>query len=382
MSVAESLFWISLSVIGYTYVGYPLILWLWSQHRTRPVNKKPFAPSVSVVIAACNEAPHVGLRIENILGLDFPTERLEIIVVSDGSTDGTPDIINRYAGDRVRLIALAERRGKAAALNVGVAQAKGEIIVFSDARQTFDKGAIRELTANFRDPQVGAVSGELVLMEPSGMARHNTGLYWRYEKWIRKAESRVDSVIGATGAIYAIRKSQFVPLPIGTLLDDVMIPMRIALQRYRVLFEENALAYDTPSASVEQEFQRKVRTLTGNYQLLFLMPELWSPMHNRLFFQYFSHKVTRLSAPFALMALFISSLILMRGIYAVGFVLQTLCYGLAWVGWQVRYKPWRTPVISLPLTFVMMNCAALLGLVQFLRGLHNDRAGLNLWAKG
>jgi len=159
------------------------------------VNKKPFAPSVSVVIAACNEAPHVGLRIENILGLDFPTERLEIIVVSDGSTDGTPDIINRYAGDRVRLIALAERKGKAAALNVGVAQAKGEIIVFSDARQTFDKGAIRELTANFQDPQVGAVSGELVLMEPSGMARHNTGLYWRYEKWIRKAESRVDSVI-------------------------------------------------------------------------------------------------------------------------------------------------------------------------------------------
>ena len=378
--LAETTFWVAASVLFYTYVGYPALLWIRGRVRARPVQKdRTRCPRVSIVIAAHNEAARLARRIDNCLAADYPADRLEVIVVSDGSTDTTAAVLSRYAG-AVRAAVLPQRVGKAAALNHGVALATGDLVLFTDARQQFDRHAIRELAGNFHDPGVGAVSGELVLVEPSDTtASHATGLYWRYEKWVRKAESRVDSMIGVTGAIYAIRRSLFTPLPAGTILDDVLIPMGIVLRGHRVVFEERALAYDH-TAPVEQEFRRKVRTLAGNYQLFRLLPGLWSPRRNRVLFEFVSHKVSRLLAPFALLALFASGAVLAFSspVYGAAFVLQVLCYGLAGIGWTARHRAVRSRLTTVPLTFVMLNSAALLGLIEFLR-LERGAGGQELW---
>ena len=377
--MAETVFWVCLALLGYTYLGYPFLLWLWARSATRPVRKAPVVPSVSVVIAARNEEAHIARRIENCLALEYPRDCLEVIVVSDGSTDRTADIVGGYTDRRVLLVSLPRRVGKAAALNRGVAEASGEIVALTDARQTFEPNAVRELVANFGDQDVGAVGGELVLMEgPADTPRHATGLYWQYETWIRKTESRIDSTVGASGSIYAIRRRLFVPLPAGTILDDVLIPMRIVQQGYRVVFEEWARAFDATTVNFEQEFRRKVRTLAGNYQILRLAPELLSPGGNRLLFQYCSHKVTRLLAPLFLIALLGASAVLADGVYGVALGLQMLGYALAWMGWQLRRFAVRVPVMSVLTTFVMLNYAALLGLILFLKGRCDEQ---DLWVK-
>ena len=256
------LFWSSITAILYTYLGYPLMMWLLARRR-RPVHKATVTPNASVVIACHNEAQNIEARLHNLLACDYPQDRLEIIVVSDGSTDQTADVARRFASDRLRVVAYERQMGKAVALNIGVGMATGDVIVFADARQRFEAGAIRELAANFADATVGVVSGELLLVGSVGVGE-SVGLYWKYEKWIRKNESRFNSVIGATGAIYAIRKCLWQSLPPMTILDDVYTPMRIAMGGHRVVFEERACAYDQATDSAEREFARKVRTLLGN----------------------------------------------------------------------------------------------------------------------
>ncbi|HEV8327825.1 MAG TPA: glycosyltransferase family 2 protein [Nitrospiraceae bacterium] len=363
------IFWFSLVALAYTYLGYPCMLGLLARRRQSPIRRDRLSlPVVSVIIAANNEEERISDRIKNCLSLDYPRHCLEVIIISDGSTDSTNEILRQYEDGVIRPVVLPQRVGKAIALNRGVETAKGEILVFADARQSFAPDAIRELVANFADPQIGAVSGELVLSGPDcPPSGYTAGLYWHYEKWIRKAESRVDSVVGATGAIYAIRKKLFVPLPAGTILDDVMIPMRIVMAGHRVVFEKRAVAYDLPASSIEQEFQRKVRTLTGNFQILQFMPELLSPFRNRLFVQYFSHKVTRILAPYWLLSLFVSSLVLGTGVYGVALWAQVAGYTLALTGWLLRRTAFRVPLASIALTFVMMHYAAFLGLVYFFK---------------
>jgi len=374
------IFWCSLIALVYTYLGYPCMLGLLAHRRQSPILRNRLSlPSVSVIIAAHNEEERISDRIKNFLSLDYPRHCLEVIIISDGSTDSTNEILRRYEKGVIRPVILPKRVGKALALNRGVETAKGEILVFADARQSFAPDAIRELVADFADPQIGAVSGELVLSGADCRPpEHTAGLYWHYEKWIRKTESRVDSVIGATGAIYAIRKKLFVPLPAGTILDDVMIPMRIAMAGHRVVFEKRAVAYDLPASSIEQEFQRKVRTLAGNFQILQFMPELLSPFRNRLFVQYVSHKVTRLLAPYWLLSLFVSSLVLGTGVYGVALWAQVAGYALALTGWLLRRTPFHVPLASIALTFVMMHYASFLGLVYFLKARHRP---VDVWVR-
>jgi len=374
------IFWCSLIALVYTYLGYPCMLGLLAHRRQSPILRNRLSlPSVSVIIAAHNEEERISDRIKNFLSLDYPRHCLEVIIISDGSTDSTNEILRRYEKGVIRPVILPKRVGKALALNRGVETAKGEILVFADARQSFAPDAIRELVADFADPQIGAVSGELVLSGADCRPpEHTAGLYWHYEKWIRKTESRVDSVIGATGAIYAIRKKLFVPLPAGTILDDVMIPMRIAMAGHRVVFEKRAVAYDLPASSIEQEFQRKVRTLAGNFQILQFMPELLSPFRNRLFVQYVSHKVTRLLAPYWLLSLFVSSLVLGTGVYGVALWAQVAGYALALTGWLLRRTPLHVPFASIALTFVMMHYASFLGLVYFLKARHRP---VDVWVR-
>jgi cellulose synthase/poly-beta-1,6-N-acetylglucosamine synthase-like glycosyltransferase len=314
-------------------------------------------PAVSVVIVVRNEAHRVPARIENLLSLDYPAA-LQIILVCDGSPDDSCAVPERFRS-RVAVI-VQPPRGKAAALNAGVAEARHDIVVFADARQTFATSALRALVAPFADPRVGAVTGELLLdvEVPSTPASHasrtagdqrspiadGVGMYWRYEKRLRRLESAVASTIGATGAIYAMRRSIWRPLPENTILDDVLAPMRAVLAGWSVVFEERAKAFDRAPADVTGELRRKIRTLAGNVQILWLEPRLLVPFVNPVWLQYVSHKVGRLLAPYGLIALFISSLVLAgkEPIYAAALALQCGFYGLsaygAWLASRARRR--------------------------------------------
>ncbi|HVG17436.1 MAG TPA: glycosyltransferase family 2 protein [Blastocatellia bacterium] len=381
--MTKSLFWISIAAITYAYVGYPVAVWLLARLRSQNVLKSPITPRVSVVIACHNEADNIEARIRNLFECDYPANLLEVIVVSDGSTDLTADVARRYVSDRVRVFAYDDRKGKAVALNVGVEAASGEIILFADARQRFEPGAISQLVANFADPRVGAASGELLLDGSDGASvGEGVGLYWKYEKWIRKSESRFSSVIGATGAIYAIRRELWEPLPPMTILDDVYTPMRIAMGGRRVVFEEKARAHDITTDSASREFSRKVRTLMGNYQLCQLMPGLLVPS-GVLLYQFYSHKLMRLAAPIFLLILLMTNALVVASppesagasyeasLYEASFAAQLLFYASVLAGGYLLRRNRRVRLLNFAYVFSVMNAAALLGLVYFILGKRN-----------
>jgi cellulose synthase/poly-beta-1,6-N-acetylglucosamine synthase-like glycosyltransferase len=378
----ESLFWISIAAIIYTYAGYPILVWILSCLRAREVRGANIAPRVSIVIACHNEQDNIERRIRNLLACDYPSELMEIVIVSDGSTDFTAEVARRYAKDHVNLLAYESQKGKATALNVGVEIAKGEIIVFADARQSFEPAAIKQLVANFADSDVGAVSGEL-LLDGGGDSSvgEGIGLYWTYEKWIRKSESRAGSAIGATGAIYAIRRALWRPLPENTILDDVYTPMGIALAGHRVVFEEKARAHDITTDSSRREFARKVRTLTGNYQLCQLMPRLLVP-NNLLLFQFYSHKLMRLVSPIFFLLLFGTNLTIAVStssaaqlFYQVFFGAQLIFYIGVLAGGYLLKRNRKVRLLNFAYVFSLMNAAALVGLIYFVLGKRN------IWAR-
>jgi poly-beta-1,6-N-acetyl-D-glucosamine synthase len=365
------LFWVSALIVGYVYAGYPCLLAVWARvadRRPRPMPQGGRWPAISIVIAARNEAGRLPARIQNLLDQAYPGP-CEIIVVSDGSTDATDTAVAAF-GHPVRLMKVPAG-GKPLALNAGVAAATGEILVFADARQRFAPGALAALVANFSDPSVGGATGQLVLdcehHDADTSVGEGIGLYWRYEKWLRRNESRVWSTLGATGAIYALRRSCWAPLPAATLLDDVLAPMRAVIEGCRMVFEERAIAYDTASIDAAAESRRKTRTLAGNYQILAQEPRLLVPVVNPVWLQYVSHKVGRLVVPWALVALFTSSLVLARTnvFYAVPLAAQGVFYGLAIAGalFQARERFAR-----IAFTFVMMNLSAVTGLAALRRG--------------
>jgi biofilm PGA synthesis N-glycosyltransferase PgaC len=335
--MVHRIFWFSFAFVFYIYLGYPGLLLVWRRIGSRPVKKRFYEPTVTIVIAAHNERERIEARLRNCLELDYPRDKLQIIVSLDGPTDGTEFAVWKYAAQGVEMIHSREHTGKAAALNRALGRATGEIVVFADARQTFGRRAIRELLSNFADDSVGAVSGELILLDPDqGKAGPGVGMYWKYEKAIRAMESDIHSTPGATGAIYAIRKDLYEDLADGTLLDDVVIPMRIAMRGRRVIFEPGAKAYDVVACCPLAEYRRKVRTLCGNYQLMAQMPQTLTPWRNPIFVQFVSHKAGRLAAPWALAALFVSNLFMMRStLCQVTFALQALWYLLAAVGYRL-----------------------------------------------
>ena len=357
-----------LFLVFHTYVGYPLLLMVWGMGKSATPVRVYANPKVTIVIAAWNEARHIAARIDNCLQQIYPSEMLEIVVVSDGSTDETSSIVRSFASKGVSLVELETRMGKAVALNVGVAAAHGEIVVFADARQSFSPTAVRELVANFADALVGAVSGELILESNSaGPTAEGVGLYWTIEKWIRQKEAAIDSIVGATGAIYAIRRDLFEALPPGTILDDLLTPMRIVMQGYRVVFEGRALAFDRVAHDYSSEFKRKVRTLAGNYQAISFCPRLMKPWANRIFLQFVSHKVFRLIAPVALVGLFITNAVHLGGWFTIFMALQITGYSLAIVGWWLNRVGVRERLTGAAFTFCLLNYASLMGAVQFLK---------------
>ena len=337
----RSVFWIAAVIVFYVYAGYPALLaawaWLRPARRMRPMAAGHMLPSVSIIVAARNEGRRLAARLNNLLALDYPRRLREIVIVSDGSSDETGEVLRAFASE-VRTLALPPV-GKAGALNAGVAAARHEILVFADARQHFATDALRHLVQPFDDPRVGGVSGELMIdvdALPAAAAGESpvaegVGLYWRYEKWLRQRESDVGSTLGATGAIWALRRAAWRPLPPQTLLDDVLAPMRAVLDGHRVVFVPQARAYNRSSPDADTERRRKVRTLAGNYQLLRLEPRLLLPFGNPVWLQFVSHKLGRLVVPYALAALLVSSAALADAgiIYAAALTLQVAFYLLA-----------------------------------------------------
>jgi cellulose synthase/poly-beta-1,6-N-acetylglucosamine synthase-like glycosyltransferase len=373
-----ALFWTAHPALVYTFFGYPPMAWAIARLRPRPVRRAAIEPTVSVLIVAHHEAAVIATRIENCLALDYPPEQLEIVVASDGSTDATVAVAQQYEsssrpGPAVRVFAYPWWRGKPSVLNDSIPRCSGDIVVLGDARQRYEPHAVRRLVENFADPAVGAASGELCLLNEAGIAvGEGVGAYWRYEKVIRRSESAFDSTVGATGAIYSIRRSLFEPIPHDTLLDDVLIPVRIARRGYRVVFDAGARAFDRAATSARQEYLRKVRTIGGNVQLFARERWLLLPTH-RLWLPAVSHKALRLVAPAFMVLTAVTSAVLAprSALYAVAFALQVAFYAAAACGALLRRR--RGPiarVLAVPYAFCLQNHTTRAAVARSLSGPH------------
>lgn len=365
------LFWILFLAIFYCYFGYPLSIYFLAKINPRKVNKKDFQPSVSVVLSVWNEEDVIERKIKNLLSLDYPKEKMEILIGSDGSTDRTNAIIKSFFDPRIIFVEIGQREGKTATINELVKKAKHKVIVFTDARQIFGANAIKELVANFTDPAVGSVSGELIFAPKEGGTAKGINLYWQYEKFIRSQESRIHSMLGATGAIYAIRRELFVEVPAHVVLDDMYIPFKIIQKGFRAIFDESAKAYDDLADSPKQEHRRKARTLYGNYQIFVLFPHMFNIFGSPIAVQLFSHKFLRVLAPFLMIALFIvNGVLFYHSLYKFFFFLQIVFYSMAMLGALARYgKQGILKLISkicyIPYVFCLLNFSALVGFLRF-----------------
>ncbi len=360
------IFWAAFTLIAYTYIGYPAWLWVRSRWRPSPVHAAPYLPFISIVLVVRNEAVNLRPKLKSLLELDYPADQAEILIVSDGSTDETNRILLELAKiSRLQLVLHQQPRGKASGLNDAIKIARGDVVVFTDARQKIERSAVRFLMENFADPDVGCVSGELILGDPDcGEAGRGMGLYWKIEKMIRELEAASGSVVGATGALYAVRRSLLVPVPAETILDDVFIPMQALRQGKRVVFDLRAQVWDSPDLGVRREFARKVRTLSGNYQLLQLEPWLLSSK-NPVRFELISHKLLRLIVPFALCATLVASYFLHQPIYQIAFIGQIVFYSLGiWALVRPKHGP-LARVADGAFTFILLNTAAALAFVNF-----------------
>jgi cellulose synthase/poly-beta-1,6-N-acetylglucosamine synthase-like glycosyltransferase len=383
MAWLETLFWLGAACVVYPYVVYPLTMGLLARLKRNRSTAPPERPGeespspVSVILAAYNEEMRIGRRLGQLLGqLDAAARSSEVIVVSDGSTDRTAERTRSWArrDERVRVVSFATNWGKAAALNAGCALARHEIVVFADARQSWAPDALARLVSNFADSSVGAASGELIVESAPGVLA-GVGLYWRLEKWLRQQESSVASSVGVTGAISAVRRFLFRPLPPGTILDDVYWPLCVAMQGYRVVHDPSARAYDRLPQSVRDEFLRKIRTLSGNFQLLGRLPTALAPARNPVWVQFLSHKVMRLTVPWALLVMLGASAALPCPFYRAVFWLQIEFYVVALAGLGrgvgVCFRP-----AGAAASFVVLNTAAWLAFWAWALG----RTG-RLWHK-
>ena len=370
--MAYVVFWAAVGLVAYVYVGYPLLLFLISRVWSRPVKKARITPRVTMIIAAYNEEQVIAAKLDNCLALDYPKEQLEIIVASDGSTDGTNAIVEGY-GERVRLLAL-ERAGKTSAQNKAAAAATGEILIFSDASTIYDHGVVSALVANYADPSVGSVGGDVQYVGEGEVGEAVTGkgrqLYWNYEAAIRRWESRIYSVIGATGCIYSIRRSLYVPLDPAAISDFVQ-PAKALLRGFRSVVEDDACAYEVAeSKRLGDELNRRARVVLRGLRGVGYMREILHPIrHPWLCFELVSHRLLRWAVPVFLIAALLSNAFLLdHPAYRATFVLQLALY-LAAVAALVLDR-WRigAPGLFVPLYFCLINLAPLLAVWSLWKG--------------
>jgi cellulose synthase/poly-beta-1,6-N-acetylglucosamine synthase-like glycosyltransferase len=372
----EICFWFCALGTAYVFIGYPLLIAVGARLFGRQIRTEgPMPRSLSIVIAAHNEETAIMRRLQE-LKRQITSSGIagEIIVVSDGSTDSTAELARAQADADVHVVESEQHLGKAVALTRGCAEATGEILIFADARQTWAPDALISLLRNFRDPTVGAVSGNLMLESSPGVPAC-IGLYWRYEKWLRVQECRFHSLTGVTGAISAVRHKLFRPIPAGTLLDDVYWPLQVTMQRRRVIFDEQAVAYDRLPERADHEFRRKVRTQCGNLQLLTRCPAAFLPWRNPVWFQLISHKLLRLATPWALLVLLVGGFALPGAVYRACLAVQIAVYLLGLLGMQKDMRH-RLAVTRAAGSFLVLNGAALWSFVVWITGRSN-----RIWLK-
>jgi cellulose synthase/poly-beta-1,6-N-acetylglucosamine synthase-like glycosyltransferase len=380
--MAEVFFWCAALLLAHTYFLYPLSLFVLDGAAQvvqniramrgggtgrRAERKAGPAPSVSLVVAAYNEASCIQQKLENSLALQYPAERFELVIGSDGSSDGTDDIVRKCQDARVRL-SPAPRAGKTTVLNRCIPMAKGDIVVLSDANTMIEPEAIERLVRHFEDPEVGAVCGKLKLYNPTKQD-YEESAYWSYESLIKMYEGRRGAVVGANGGLYAIRRTLFTELPPSTIVDDFVIPLRILEKGYKVVYEETAVAHEETTEDYGKEFGRRARIAAGNFQSLRMVPGLLLPTAGFPAFAFWSHKLLRWCAP-ALMGLaLVANLFLLDSMFYRATLLgQTLFYALAYLGKVGALKRGSAKrVASVAYYFVTMNLAIVVGFWRFLR---------------
>ncbi len=371
-------FWGCVTALAYTYVGFGLLVAGWGSLRRRTVRKAPIEPKVSIVIAAFNEEAVIAEKLENLLSLDYPEDALEIIVASDGSDDRTVEIVRRYVDERVLLLALP-RRGKIYALQDAVAQAQGEILVFSDANTFLHPQAVRMLARNFADREVGGVCGNQLYRSSACTDSSGQGesLYWSYDKWLKAKQTHTGSIVSADGALYAIRRKLFRVPESAAVTDDFAISTAVVQQGFRLVYEPEAIAYEEPAGAAAREFKRKVRLMTRGMCGVLLRRALLNPFHYGFYsVVLFSHKVVRRLAPIFLIVLFASSALLSvrGGFFAACALLQVAFYGLAALGFLLRtHRVGRLKLIAIPFFYCLANAAALVALNKVGRGERIER---------
>jgi poly-beta-1,6-N-acetyl-D-glucosamine synthase len=375
------LFWFSACMIAYTYAGYPLLVTLLARTRPRPRWQPGALPSVTLLVAAYNEEAVIARKLENALALDYPEDRLQILVADDGSTDRTAEIVRGYVRYGVASNRGPERRGKMAAINRAMGDARGEVVVFSDASILYDRASLRDLVAPFSDPHVGAVIGARHILGGDGALGASEGLYWKYENFLKEQETRLGSTTGISGDILAIRRNLFEPPPDYVINDDFYMAMKVMRRGYRVVYEPQARAYDRVSASAQEEVERRARIVAGRYQAITLA-HTWLPLRNPLLaWQVLSHKLLRPLVPLAMVGAIIGTVMAVREpargsrwslrnlgppLNWLALLAQGLFYALAASGYKGNRGGTAGKLLYLPVFLVNSNVAAAIGLYRFL----------------
>jgi cellulose synthase/poly-beta-1,6-N-acetylglucosamine synthase-like glycosyltransferase len=368
--VAEVVFWLSAAALFYTYAGYPLLLAFVSAIRPLRVKRGEVEPTITVIITAYNEERDLASKLENTLALDYPRELLEIIVASDCSTDRTDEIVRDFAAQGVRLHRQEKRLGKTAAQNAAVEKATGEIILFSDATSLYQPDALKAIMPSFADPTVGCVAGRLIYVDPAEThIGRGARSYWNYETFLKRHESRACSLIGASGCLYAVRKSAYVPL-YNEACSDFIIATKMVEQGLRAVYEPNAVCTEETNQRSDKEMKMRVRIIAQTFTDLWRHAAMMNPFKSGFYaIQLLSHKVMRYLVPFFLMAIFAASAALASSpSYRMFFLAQVVCYGFAALAWVLEKAGIRVRLFAIPQYFVLTNIASLLAMYQFARG--------------
>ncbi|NII23644.1 glycosyltransferase family 2 protein [Pseudoflavitalea sp. X16] len=382
MYTINIIFWASLFIIFYSYIGYGILLWIilriksvFSSKSREPETGKPEPawPAVALVVAAYNEEDFILQKIENTLALDYPKDKLELIFITDGSSDNTPAIISRHPG--ILLLHQPERRGKVAAMNRAIQHVQAPLVIFCDANTLLNKDCVREIVKHYENPKVGGVAGEKKIMQQGkdAAAAAGEGLYWKYESFLKRLDSALYTTVGAAGELFSVRKSLFEQAPEGTIIEDFVQSLKLVINGYVVRYEPNAYAAEAPSASIRDEMKRKVRICAGAFQAMVLLKELFNVFKYPVAsFQFISHRILRWTAcPVALVLLLISNLLIVGlggGIfYQVVLAGQLLFYIMGITGWIYASRNIRLKAVYIPFYFLFMNLSVFIGFSRFLR---------------
>ena len=370
-SVAQALFWFSMAALFYTYIGYPLLVMLVAKLRPKPQRRGSFEPTVSVIITAYNEERDLAGKLENTLALDYPKEKLEVIVASDCSSDRTDEIVREFETRGVKLYRQPERLGKTTAQNAAVERAKGEILLFSDATTLYDPGVLRAMMPNFMDATVGCVAGRLIYVDPTeSSVGRGAVTYWSYETFVKKQESRAGSLIGASGCMYAVRRAAYLPL-YPEAHGDFLIATKMVQQGLRTVFEPEAVCIEETNRRVDNELRMRVRVITQTFNDLWRHRSMLNPFRGGFYsVQLFSHKVMRYAVPFFLIVAFMTSAALAFGslTYRLLFACQAIGYACAALGGLLERAGVRSRLLAFPQYFVLANLASVLALYKLARG--------------